>query len=135
MAYRCPGAGLVDTALLREHRFQIAGVGFGTVVPAEEGEVHGVVWCITNEDELALDSYEGVEEGMYRKERRRVLVRLGRGAPLDAVNALVYVANDGQRGRPRIGYLEQVIACSEAHGLPFPYLDELRGWKALEGGG
>jgi hypothetical protein len=130
MAYRCPGAGLVQAAVLRDHRFLIASHGFGTVTPERTAEVHGVLWLVTAEDERALDRYEGVNEGLYQRDRRRVLVRLG-GAG-DAVEALLYVAPAVQRARPRIGYLQQVIAGALAQGLPDGYVAELRRWQSLE---
>lgn len=130
MAYRCPGAGLVQTAVLRDHRFLIANHGFGTVAPQRAAEVHGVLWLVTADDERALDRYEGVDEGLYQRDRRHVHVRVA-GAT-DAVEALVYVAPAAAPGRPRVGYLQQVIAGALAHGLPEAYLTQLRGWQSLE---
>lgn len=135
MAYRCPSAGLVRPAVLRRHRFTIAEHGFGTVVPEATAEVYGVLWMVTAEDEQALDRYEGVGEGLYRRERRRVHVTLG-GATgsSDPVDALVYVSARAEPGRPRRGYLAQVIAGAEAHALPDGYVAELRRWQSLETG-
>jgi gamma-glutamylcyclotransferase (GGCT)/AIG2-like uncharacterized protein YtfP len=130
MAYRCPGAGLVQPAVLRDHRFVIASHGFGTVSPERTAAVHGVLWLVTAEDERALDRYEGVEEGMYQRDRRRVHVRLGDAS--DAVEALLYVAPPAPRGQPRVGYLQQVIAGALAQGLPDDYVTELRARQSLE---
>ena len=130
MAQRCPNAGLVSGAVLRDHRFRINRRGVATVAPEPAAQVHGVLWMITDADERALDGYEGVAEGLYGKERQRVQVHVG---PLpeavEEVEALVYVAVDARRGAPRAGYLEQVIAGAESHDLPGAYVAEIRSWR------
>ena len=129
MFLRCPGAGLVNEAVLPDHRFRINRGGVATVAPEPDAQVHGVLWMITDEDERALDRYEEVAEGLYAKARQRVRVRVGPVEALEDVEALIYVARDETRGVPRAGYLEQVIACAEAHGLPPEYVAEIRAWR------
>ena len=131
MAGRCPSAVIVNPAVLRDQRFQIGRHGYATVVPEPGAQVHGVLWMLTDADERELDRYEGVAEGLYAKARHRVHVQLGGvSGAIDAVEALVYVAQDAARGRPRPGYLERIIACAERHGLPARYVAELRAWSA-----
>ena len=128
MTRRCPGASLVGVAILPRHRFAIARAGYATVVSDDWSLVHGVVWLITDRDEAALDRYEGLAEGLYRKERRWVeLVAEPQRTP---VQATLYVATEGQPGRPRSGYLERVIAAARAQGLPDAYLAELEALRA-----
>lgn len=93
------------------------------MVSDARGEVHGVVWAITQSDERALDRYEDVKEGVYTK--RRVDVTLGSGAK---VRALAYIAADRVSGRPRGGYLPRIIAAAERWNLPEAYVAELRTW-------
>ncbi|MGH7700028.1 MAG: gamma-glutamylcyclotransferase family protein [Gemmatimonadales bacterium] len=119
MAVRCPGAAVVDRAVLGGHRFVINRRGVATVVPDAAAAVHGVLWTIGPEDERALDRYEGVAEGLYRRERCRVTAG---GRPVDA---LVYVAAEVAAGVPRAGYLELIVQAAEAHGLPAEYVREL----------
>jgi hypothetical protein len=129
MAYRCPGAAVVCGAVLRHHRFHINRQGVATVAPDPAAEVHGVLWMITDEDERALDRYEGVADGLYGKERQRVHLLVGSTPEvMEAVEALIYVARDPARGVPKTGYLEQVIAGAESHGLPPEYVAEIRAW-------
>jgi len=123
MAKRCPGATLVGNAVLPDHRFRIGRRGYGTVEPGPGAVVHGVLWDLSEGDEAALDVYEGVRHGLYRKVQRVVRTAAG-----DDRTAFVYVAADPEPGGAVAGYVERIIAAGEAHGFPAEYLDELRGW-------
>lgn len=127
MASRCPGAAVVALAVLRGHRFIFNARGYGTVVPDASADVHGVLWTIEPGDERALDQYEAVAEGLYRKERRTVAV--SEGERQRTVDALVYVATDSRQGVPLIGHLEQILVGAAALGLPEPYITELKSWR------
>jgi gamma-glutamylcyclotransferase (GGCT)/AIG2-like uncharacterized protein YtfP len=128
MASRCPGASVVDRAVLRRHRFIFNARGYGTVVPDASADVHGVLWTIDLSDERALDEYEAVAAGLYRKERRTVAVSEGERR---AVDALIYIASDSRPGVPLIGHLQQILSGAEAHCLPEPYITELRSWHPV----
>lgn len=123
MAKRCPGVTSIGNAVLEGHRFRIGRRGYGTVVPEPDATVHGVLWALRPEDEAALDVYEGVRHGLYRKVR--CPVRTEDGAVHEA---MVYVAADPEPGAAVPGYVEKIIAAAEAHGFPAAYLDELRRW-------
>ncbi|MGQ0703891.1 MAG: gamma-glutamylcyclotransferase family protein [Gemmatimonadales bacterium] len=69
MAERCPGARVVGRASLPNHRFQIGAAGYGTVIPDARGEVPGLLWELTSDDESALDRYEGMSEGRVFRRR------------------------------------------------------------------
>lgn len=123
MAERCPGAQFIGPAVLGDHRFHIGRRGYGTVAPESGAVVHGVLWELSAGDEAALDVYEGVRHGLYRKVSRPV--RTADGADHDA---MVYVAADPEPGVAVPAYVEKIVAAAEAHGFPAEYLDELRGW-------
>lgn len=123
MADRCPGATIVDGAVLADHRFVIAAEGYANVLPAPGEVVFGLLWQITPADEAALDHYEGVRPGLYRKEQAEVTTTGGK-----SVRALIYLASDTALGRPRPGYLEQVVAAARRHHLPGDYITRLEGW-------
>jgi len=123
MAQRCPGAALLGNAVLPDHRFRIGSRGYGTVVPEAGATVHGVLWELREQDEAALDVYEGVRHGLYRKVQCRVRTAAG-----DDRTALVYVAADPEPGGAVAGYVERIVAAGEVHGFPDAYLDELRRW-------
>lgn len=122
MCRRCPGTGAVvmGTAKLAGHRFVIFQRGYATVVPDPSSSVCGVLWKITPDCEKALDHYEGVGFGLYR--RQCVIVET---ETLGSVDALVYVASDNTPGRPRNGYMERIVAAARNHGLSAPYIEEL----------
>jgi gamma-glutamylcyclotransferase (GGCT)/AIG2-like uncharacterized protein YtfP len=126
MASRCPGASLVDRAVLRRHRFIFNAHGYGTVVPDASADVHGVVWSIEPGDEQALDEYEAVAEGLYRKERR--MVEVSEGERRRTVDGLIYVASDSTQGVALIEHLQQILIGAEQHRLPDGYIRELRRW-------
>jgi hypothetical protein len=122
MAKRCPGSTSLGGAELPDHRFRIGRRGYGTVEPEPGAVVHGLLWDLRPEDEAALDVYEGVRHGLYRKVKRTV--RLAG----EAREAYVYVAADAEPGKAVAGYVERIVAAAEAHGFPAVYVEELRGW-------
>jgi gamma-glutamylcyclotransferase (GGCT)/AIG2-like uncharacterized protein YtfP len=122
MARSCPGATFLGRAVLRGHRFALADGGYGSVVRDPPSCVHGVLWTLGPSDEAALDEYEAVARGLYRKERR--VVEPGSGGP--AVDALIYVAAAGPRGPAPAGHLEEIIAAAKSNDLPESYIAELR---------
>jgi len=92
-------------------------------VPAPGEAVFGLLWDISAGDEAALDRYEGVRPGLYRRETVEVTTTGGR-----AVRALIYLATDTSTGAPAPGYLELVVAAARAHALPADYVASLEGW-------
>ena len=119
MAVRCPGAERVGIAVLPEHRVLINEQGVGTVIPARRGSVFGLLWRLSETDVEALDSYEGVASGHYRREYLTV------DSGGDQIQALVYVATNVAPGKPRPGYLEGVLKAATDVGLPEAYIAEL----------
>ena len=73
MAHRCPGAKLIGTGYLPNHRLE-----FYLHATVERTRAHGAkvpvaVWEITASDERSLDCYEGFPT-YYTKHRRRVVM-------------------------------------------------------------
>jgi len=73
MAHRCPGAKLIGTGYLPNHRLE-----FYLHATAERTRAHGAkvpvaVWEITDADERSLDRYEGYPT-YYTKHRHRVVM-------------------------------------------------------------
>jgi len=118
MAERCPGAALVGVTRLPGYRFVIARAGYASLEPDPAGDVHGVLWQLTTKDVEALDVFEGVQEGLYRKAVFSI----------DGGPVLVYVPADRARGKPAAGYLAGVVAAARGRGLPEEYVRELEGW-------
>jgi len=118
MRRRCPGAVALGPARLRGWRYVIAS-GYGSVAPAQGCEVHGVLWRLTPRDLAALNVFESLDSGLYR--RMRLTVDLGAAR----LRALVYVGRLRGRRRPMPGYQERVVASAADWRLPVRYLDEL----------
>jgi len=128
MCRLCPAAREIGTATLAGYRFVITADGYASIVRHAGAVVHGVLWRVAERDLAALDAYEGIERGLYRKAwlpvrwagRRRT--------------ALVYIARPRSPGRPKPGYLDCVIAAARAWGLPEDYVRSLMRWAPKRSG-
>lgn len=121
MAERCPGARRLGLAVLPDHEFRIAACGYGNAAAAPGREVHGVLWELLPDDELALDDFEGLQDGLYRK--NSAMVRTGDGREL---RAMLYLPTNPAPGHARPAYLEGIIAVAEELGFPPGYVARLR---------
>jgi gamma-glutamylcyclotransferase (GGCT)/AIG2-like uncharacterized protein YtfP len=127
MRARCPDARVVGRAVLRSHRFVVTRDGYASVTAAPGGMVHGLLWRISPRDLAALDAYENIDAGLFR----RVLLSVqthGRSA-----KALVYIGRGGGPGRARAGYMELVAMAAREAGLPSDYVAGLDRLRALPG--
>ena len=71
MLGRCPTARIIGTSELEDYRLMFKGSMTGsylTVEPEEGSSVPVAVWSVTDQDELALDRYEGFPSFYYKKE-------------------------------------------------------------------
>jgi gamma-glutamylcyclotransferase (GGCT)/AIG2-like uncharacterized protein YtfP len=123
MARLCPGAKLVDGAVLEDHGFVITAKGYANVVPSPGDVVFGLLWDITPDHVDSLDQFEGVRPGLYRKVEVGLTTTLGK-----TVRALVYLASERTTGTPQPGYMEQVVAAARRHRLPEDYVRRLESW-------
>lgn len=119
MRERCPDAERVGLAMLHQHRFVIMANGYASVMPNAAAHVHGVLWRISPRDLAALDDYEDVAGGLYRKEMLPVT------HDDRSVSALVYLGVETREGDPRKGYMELVIEAARENGLPDQYFEAL----------
>jgi gamma-glutamylcyclotransferase (GGCT)/AIG2-like uncharacterized protein YtfP len=119
MRLRCPGAIPLGLARLSGWRYVIVE-GYGSVAPAPGARVHGVLWRLTARDLAALNIFESLDSGLYR--RAMLTVETGEGRR----RALVYVGRRHGRRRPMPGYQERLVAAAEMWQLPQRYVAELR---------
>jgi hypothetical protein len=126
MASRCPSARYLDKAVLRHYEFRICVSGYATIVLKSTASVHGIVWLLQHEDETALDLYEEVAEGLYRKVIKSV--ELNRGG---RVRALVYEAVRPAVGRACPGYIEPIVQAAVEHGFPPDAIAQLSRWRPI----
>ena len=73
MAHRCPGAKLIGTGYLPNHRPDFSLPAPVKRTRAHDAKVPVAVWEISEEDERSLDRYEGFPT-YYSKHRRRVVM-------------------------------------------------------------
>lgn len=118
MRKRCPGASALGTARLSGWRYVIAQ-GYGSVACAPGRSVHGVLWRLTPRDLAALNSFESLDSGLYR----RVMLSVEIGSR--RARALVYVGRRCGKRRPMPGYQERIVAAAAFWRLPLRYVDEL----------
>ena len=127
MAQRCPRSHVLSPARLADYRFFIMADGYASLRPERGAVVHGLLWQLAASDVAALDAYEEIDAGLYR--RLELSVMRGDGA----ADAFVYLACSQESGEARSGYMEAVIASAEQCGFPENYLCELRGWLPTTG--
>jgi gamma-glutamylcyclotransferase (GGCT)/AIG2-like uncharacterized protein YtfP len=118
MRRRCGGATPLGPAVLRGWRYVIAQ-GYGSVAPAAGCHVFGVLWRLTPRDLAALNAFESLDSGLYR--RAMLTVETGGGR----ARALVYVGCRRGRRRPMPGYQERLVAAAQEWRLPRRYIAEL----------
>jgi hypothetical protein len=79
-----------------------------------------VLWRLTPRDLAALNIFESLDSGLYR--RAGLTVDIGG----QRVRALVYVGRKGGKRRAMPGYQERIIAAAEEWRLPARYVAQLR---------
>ena len=116
MLRRCPDAVYVGTGKIKDHRLLFRGSMTGSYLTIEKKKgrtVPVVVWKVSDEDEEALDLYEGFPR-FYRKEELEIEVHsLIDGTPIGTVLAFVYIMDETRPlGRPSSLYLR---VCEEGY--------------------
>jgi gamma-glutamylcyclotransferase (GGCT)/AIG2-like uncharacterized protein YtfP len=105
MASRCPGSKPVGLAQLLD--YQLEFWEWAQVVATPGSAVHGAIYMITPEDELALDTYEGYTAtnpaaGEYQKITIPVMTAQG------PVMAMLYIMNPRTSQRPSNQYYDVI---------------------------
>jgi gamma-glutamylcyclotransferase (GGCT)/AIG2-like uncharacterized protein YtfP len=119
MRVRCPGASALGIATLSGWRYVIVA-GYGSVARVPGASVHGVLWRLTPRDLAALNIFESLDSGLYR--RAMLPVEANR----KCVRALVYIGRTGGKRRAMPGYQERLVAAAQEWQLPKRYIEELR---------
>jgi gamma-glutamylcyclotransferase (GGCT)/AIG2-like uncharacterized protein YtfP len=114
MAYRCPTARPVGSAMLKGWQLTFRGVA--TLEPEPTAQTPVGVWELEPGDEAALDRYEGYPY-LYRKETVEVEVRGVRH------KAMVYLMNSGRPAMPSTSYYRAIAEGYDDVGLDIAYLE------------
>jgi gamma-glutamylcyclotransferase (GGCT)/AIG2-like uncharacterized protein YtfP len=117
MAERCPRSRALGRARLARHRLFVMAEGYVSVASDPRASVHGVLWDLAQADVAALDRFEEVGRGLYKKIVQPVLRE-----PVGSVRALVYVGATAIPGAARPSYLDGVITAARAWELPAAYV-------------
>ena len=124
MAHRCPHSPLRSTGWLTGWRITFGGEGWDgalpTLVEDSGSQIFVALYDVTDADEASLDSWEGADQGLYRKVRVRVATLEGEQL------AWVYVLDDFESGTPSALTLGILADAAEAAGAPADYVAELR---------
>ena len=112
MAFRCPDARPVGTAVLENHTLFFRGSKSGfylTIEPKIGGKVPVAVWAVTAADEAALDRYEGCPNFYYKADFTLDVTPLG-GGESRRMECFAYIMNEGRPiGIPSDYYLQTCI--------------------------
>jgi gamma-glutamylcyclotransferase (GGCT)/AIG2-like uncharacterized protein YtfP len=119
MAARCPSSKPLGLARLPRHRWIISTDGYANVIRDPRLVVHGMLWELALSDVPVLDRFEDVPR-LYRKVTQPVISTKG------IRQALIYIGRANEAGRPRPGYLDDVLRAAEGAGLPPIYVTEMR---------
>jgi gamma-glutamylcyclotransferase (GGCT)/AIG2-like uncharacterized protein YtfP len=107
MMRRCPEYREIGTGCLKGWRWIITTRGYASIVISEGDHVLGTVYELAADDVLALDRFEGVAQGDYRKEM----------IPVDVdgqeLYCLVYIDPVAEEGEPKVEYISRIN-----HGIP-----------------
>jgi gamma-glutamylcyclotransferase (GGCT)/AIG2-like uncharacterized protein YtfP len=126
MAGRCPHSPQAGTGWLEGWRLTFGGANLGwegalaTVVEEAGQRVFVVLYEVSENDEAALDSWDGATLGYYSKLKVRVATLEG-----DTL-AWLYVLNEYEGGLPSARYLGIIADAAEAAGAPEDYVTWLR---------
>lgn len=110
MARRCPDAAPVGKFFLPDARLVFRGVADCIAEPGSK--CPGAVWQISDECEDALDRYEGIGSGFYRKEYLPIAGFRGES------KLMLYVMNSSGVMPPSVGYLDTIKQGYRDFGLP-----------------
>jgi gamma-glutamylcyclotransferase (GGCT)/AIG2-like uncharacterized protein YtfP len=125
MRTRCPAGRLIGVDRLDGWRFFINQRGVASVRREGGGVVHGAVWRLTGACLASLDTYEGVVEGRYRRDR--VTLASGRVAT-------IYIDPRGDGNWRKPGYVELIVQAAAELELDANYSRTLAGWLDLPNG-
>ena len=134
MKYRCPKARLAGTGWLEGYRLLFKGSKTGSYLTIEKDEKHKVpiaVWKVSDEDESALDIYEGCPTFYYKKTMKITFTSL-RGLKVRD-DAFVYIMHeDRELGVPSQRYLDTCVDGYLAFKFDTRYLQEALNYSYLE---
>ena len=127
MMLRCPGARIIGTSVIPDHRLMFKGSKTGSYLTIEEEAGCSVpvgIWEVTAADERALDRYEGFPTFYYKKEIRLPITGIRTGK-VRVRDAFVYIMHEDRLlGVPSNAYMHTCINGYQDFGLDLDVLFE-----------
>lgn len=112
MRFRCPTARVIGTAVIEDYELLFKGSKSGsylTIEPKEGAKVPVAVWSVEEDDEVALDRYEGFPTFYYKKEMQIVIKGI-KTRKERLRDAFVYIMHEDRPiGIPAWHYVETCI--------------------------
>lgn len=96
MRMRCPSARIIGTSEIDDHELLFKGSLTGaylTIEPKKGEKIPVAIWSVTEQDEAALDRYEGFPNFYYKK-NMRLFVRGIRTGKLRERDCFVYIMHE-----------------------------------------
>ena len=125
MRMRCPGARIIGTSVVEGYRLLFKGSRTGsylTIEPQEGASVPVAAWAVTEEDEAALDRYEGFPSFYYKKELTLPIKDIKTGR-VRRRRAFVYIMHEERLlGLPNKGYVNICMEGYRAFGFDPDFL-------------
>ncbi len=109
MRYRCPTARIIGTSEIPDYRLLFRGSRTGsylTIEPYEGASVPVAAWEVSEEDERALDRYEGFPTFYYKKELRLPIKGIRTGVVRERAVFVYIMHEDRPFGLPSRYYVD-----------------------------
>ena len=125
MKFRCPGAKVVGTSVIRNYELLYKGSKTGSYLTIEKkkgGMVPVAVWEVTADDEKRLDAYEGYPNFYYKTDMQLTVKShiTGRKKKLDA---FVYIMDEERKlGIPSYAYVRTCVQGYRDFGFDLKHL-------------
>ena len=127
MRMRCPGARIIGTSEIEGYRLLFKGSRTGsylTIEPQEGASVPVAAWAVTEEDEAALDRYEGFPTFYYKREMELPLKGIKTGK-VRLRKVFVYIMHeDRPLGLPSESYMETCRQGYQSFGFDEAFLEQ-----------
>ncbi len=124
MMERCPLAKIKGVSEIPDYELLFKGSKTGsylTIEPRKNSKVPVAIWTITEEDEKALDRYEGFPTFYYKKEMKLPVTFLS--GETRNIDAFAYIMHENRKiGMPAFYYVETCLEGYQIFGFDQKYL-------------
>ena len=124
MALRCPSSVKVGTGILDSYKWGITSRGYANVYPSSNDVVYGIIYTLSEADEVDLDRYEGVSGGCYIKKDLDITL-LSTGGEEKMIRCLVHIDPTLEgHFKPRKEYIRRINSGLKDANLPVEWVQQ-----------